>query len=188
MLNKRLNVPPEHGPQSYQPIFEEPTGKGFDADNFTDPAAKDYINKADPTKESSTENRRPEVDDKRPSIPRPDKEPVRKSSRTRKSPKNISIKAFDNAKSYYHARMNNNWDPKIHVPIMINNTEHAHIGGSGEEYDNDTPHPIHDEKLPDRLSDFTSQQLDNFRYYHLCDYWSNDQDRDWMPICVQNTP
>ena len=82
--------------------------------------------------------------------------------------------------------MNGHLDPKLHIPIMINNYEHVNIGGLGEEFStNNEEIPLHDESIPDKMSEFNDSQLNNFRYYHLCDSWTDDKDNNWTPISIQ---
>jgi hypothetical protein len=173
LLNKRLNIPDEPEPQKYTPIFEEPASKGFGDDDFPGTPEPD--------------DRRTPVNDRRPKISRaPSSDPPRRSTRNKSTTKNLVIDAFDNAKSYYSARMNGHLDPQYHVPILIDNYEYMNIGddtSSGEASNDDIS--LHDESIPDHMSAFNDSQLNNFRYYHLCDAWMDDKDNNWTPISVQ---
>ena len=79
--------------------------------------------------------------------------------------------------------MNNILDPKWHTPVMINNYEvvdepHHTSPDSGE---------LHDEEIPDHLAGFSTNQLESFRYLHLCNTWNlprGDDDKMWTPISI----
>ena len=78
--------------------------------------------------------------------------------------------------------MNKMLDPKWHTPVMINNYEVV------KEPLHTTPHSgeLHNEILPDQLARFSSNQLESFRFFHLCNTWNmHREETDKMWYCYQ---
>ena len=153
-FNKRLGLDLPSKPQSYKPIFVDPP-------TTTGFDASDFAPAND---DSATHNTRP--------------------TRSRKPPDILNVKDFDNAKSYFNARMNGILDPKWHTPVMINNYEVVHEHSDTTS----TLGELHDESLPDQLAGFSTNQLESFRYFHLCNTWNmnrdNNEDKMWTPISI----